>query len=67
MSGKHMILSCLYQYNGIFTMAQTVNHIADYEMPVHVSCSSLFGNISSTKIFHLYEVHIMVYYYYVTL
>ncbi len=35
-----------------------LNHIADYEVPFHVSCSSLVSNISSTKIFHFCQVHI---------
>ncbi len=29
------------QYNGTDTKAQTVNHVTGYEVPVHVSCSSL--------------------------
>ncbi len=35
------------QYNGTYTKAQTVNHIADHEVPLHVSCISLVNNISS--------------------
>ncbi len=53
MSGEHITLNSLYQYNGIYTQAQTVNHIVDYEEPVYVSCSSLVSNISFTTIFHL--------------
>ncbi len=67
MIGEHMVSNSLYQYNGIHTKPQTVNHIIDYEVSVHVSWISLVNNISSTKIFHLCHVHIMVYYYYITL
>ncbi len=35
------ILLIADQHNGTYRKAQTVNHIADYEVPVHVSCSSL--------------------------
>ncbi len=53
MYGEHMTSNSLYQYNDIFTKAQTVNHIADYEVPVNFSYSSLVNNISSTKIIPL--------------
>ncbi len=55
------------QYNGTYSKAQTVNHIADYEVPVPVSCSSLANIFSLTKIFPLCQVYIMVHYYYVHL
>ncbi len=51
MSGENMTSNSLYQYNGIYTKAQTENHIADYEVSVHVSCSSLIKNISFSKIY----------------
>ncbi len=35
------ILLMADQYNGSYTKTKTVNHIADYEVPVHISCSAL--------------------------
>ncbi len=56
-------------HNGTYAKAQTVNHIVDYEVPIHISCGTLVNIYHSTRIliFHLCQVLIMVYYYYVTL
>ncbi len=70
MSSPDIIVSILLiadQYNGTYTKAQTVNYIADYEVPVLVRCSSLANLFCRTKIFCMCQVHAMVYCYYVKL
>ncbi len=68
MSSPDIIVSILLiadKYNGTYTKAQTVNYIADYEVPVLVS--SLANLFSRTKILCVCQVHAMVYCYYVKL